>query len=192
MKYHIDPHLNIPAYMQLYRQLRRDIVSGAFAFGSRLPSKRLLAEESSVSVITVQRCYSILSDEGYIEARERSGYFVIYREKDFFARSYLSEDEAKPFHQSGENQTALPYNGSEFPFSVLAKTMRKVMLDYSERLLVKSPNHGCPELRQECCISRLLTAFRVELPPTFQNARNICDGPKRVVASLSKIIMNPS
>ncbi len=148
MKYHIDPHLNIPAYMQLYHQLRRDIVSGAFAYGSRLPSKRLLAEESSVSVITVQRCYSILSDEGYIEARERSGYFVIYREKDFFARSYLSDDEAKPFHPSGENQAVLPYNGSEFPFSVLAKTMRKVMLDYSGRLLVKSPNHGCPELRQ--------------------------------------------
>ena len=46
MKYHVDYTKNIPAYLQLYHQLRQDIVNGAFAYGSRLPSKRLLAEET--------------------------------------------------------------------------------------------------------------------------------------------------
>lgn len=146
MKYHIDSDNNIPAYMQLYLQLRHDIVSGAFAYGSRLPSKRLLAEESGVSVITIQRCYAILCDEGYVEARQRSGYFVVYHEKDFLTTDSIKSS-SKPFHPHGENHHN-PYNGSEFPFSVLSKTMRKVILDYSKRLLVKSPNHGCPELRQ--------------------------------------------
>ncbi|MCR4655788.1 MAG: PLP-dependent aminotransferase family protein [Lachnospiraceae bacterium] len=39
----------------------------------------------------------------------------------------------------------------EFPFSVLAKTIRKVLLDYGDKILIKSPNHGCPELRGEIC-----------------------------------------
>ena len=29
--------------------------------------------------------------------------------------------------------------------------MRRVMLDYGERILIKSPNHGCLELRNELC-----------------------------------------
>ena len=40
------------AYLQVYRQLREDIVSGAIPNGMRLPSKRMLAEELSVAVIT--------------------------------------------------------------------------------------------------------------------------------------------
>ena len=34
---------------------------------------------------------------------------------------------------------------------MLARTMRKVLLDYEEQILVKSPNHGCEELRAEIC-----------------------------------------
>ena len=33
----------------------------------------------------------------------------------------------------------------------MTKTMRRVILDYGEKILVKSPNHGCQELREEVC-----------------------------------------
>ena len=46
MKYTVDLN-DRPVYLQIYRQLRADIVGGAFAYGSKLPSKRLLAEELS-------------------------------------------------------------------------------------------------------------------------------------------------
>ena len=36
----------------------------------------------------------------------------------------------------------------DFPFSTLSKLMRRVLSDYGERILVKSPNSGCMELRQ--------------------------------------------
>ena len=84
MKYTVDRE-NRPVYLQLYRQLRDDIIGGAFAYDSRLPSKRLLAEETGVSTITVEHAYALLCDEGYAEARERSGYFVIFRPTDGFA-----------------------------------------------------------------------------------------------------------
>jgi len=129
------------AYMQLYEQLRRDITRGVLPYGAKLPSKRLLAEEAGTSVITVEHAYSILSDEGYIEPRQRSGYYVIYRERDFISSTFTSKESVLP-HRT-VNKT-----GPSFPFSVLAKTMRRVLTEYGEGILVKSPNNGCPELRE--------------------------------------------
>lgn len=71
MNYRIDRKSKQPAYMQLYNQLRRDITGGAYLWGKRLPSKRVLADEAGVSVITVQHACDLLIDEGYIEAREK-------------------------------------------------------------------------------------------------------------------------
>lgn len=144
MKYHIDKQSGKAAYLQLYLQLRADIVEGVFPHGTKLPSKRLLAEESEVSVITAEHAYSILCDEGYIESRQRSGYFVVYRENDFLGNA---EQSALPPDAVQNSHTA----GSEFPYSVLAKTMRKVLADYGEHILVKSPNHGCAVLRAAIC-----------------------------------------
>ncbi len=138
MNYHIEKSLKQPAYLQLYEQLRRAITDGAFPYGGKLPSKRLLAEEAGVSVITVEHTYAILADEGYIEPRRRSGCYVIYRRGDFLS----AEAPAPTLPQIGGHA---PKN--EFPFSVLAKTMRRVLSEQGERILVKSPNHGCAELR---------------------------------------------
>ena len=69
-------------YIQIYEQIREDIIQGIYAYGSKLPSKRLIAEESGVSVITAEHAYALLLEEGYIEARERSGYFVTFREEE--------------------------------------------------------------------------------------------------------------
>lgn len=143
MKYRIDQSSKKPAYLQLYGQIKSDIVSGVLSNGIKLPSKRLLAEEAEVSVITVQHTYTILCDEGYVEARQRKGHFVIYKSDDFFtgADSTITPSQPKSPHH--------PHN--DFPFSVLAKTMRRVLLDYGDSILVKSPNHGCSELRSALC-----------------------------------------
>ena len=56
MKYIIDKQKH-PVYLQIYRQIRDDITSGAFEFNSKLPSKRLLADELGVSKIAVEHAY---------------------------------------------------------------------------------------------------------------------------------------
>ena len=73
MKYSINKNDHAPAYLQLYLKLREDIVGGVYPFGSKMPSKRLLSEEVEVSVVTVEHAYLLLTEEGYIEPRERSG-----------------------------------------------------------------------------------------------------------------------
>lgn len=137
MKYIIDKQKH-PVYLQIYRQIRDDITSGAFEFNSKLPSKRLLADELGVSTITVEHAYEILCDEGYIEPRERSGYFVIFSSDDGFAEVSHISDSLK-FHASSTH--------SSFSISLLSKTMRRVLTDYNEVILEKSPNVGCVELR---------------------------------------------
>ena len=78
---------NRPVYLQIYKLIRNDIINQVFPFDSKLPSKRFLADELAVSTITVEHAYALLCDEGYAEARERSGYFVIFRSTDGFAAS---------------------------------------------------------------------------------------------------------
>lgn len=61
----------------LYRCIRDDIVEGTVAAGDRLPSKRELARRLGVSLITVESAYAQLVAEGYVLARQRSGYFAV-------------------------------------------------------------------------------------------------------------------
>lgn len=140
MKYKIYKSDKSPAYIQLYKQMKDDIVRNAYTYNTKLPSKRLLADEVGVSTITVEHAYGLLCEEGYVEARERSGFFVIFRATDGFAAS------TSPPRRTQNYSTLHP--APEFSLSLMTKTMRKVMNDYYERLLDKSPNCGCVELRE--------------------------------------------
>ncbi len=141
MKYSIDFSSHQKAYMQLYEQLRTDIINSVYKYGDKLPSKRILAEEAMTSVITVEHSYSILCDEGYVVSRERSGYYVAYRKNDFLPIAEHEHHEITATHKH--------YHAShEIPFPVFAKTMRNVISKYGEQILIKSPNSGCYELKK--------------------------------------------
>lgn len=139
MNYTIDPN-DRPAYLQLYKKLREDIILGNYPLGAKLPSKRSLAAETGVSIITVEHAYELLCDEGYVEGRQRSGYMVIFRQTDGFASA--ADRPQPPIFQPAHTAN------SAFPLSVLSKTMRRVLTEKGELLLERSPNSGCEELRQ--------------------------------------------
>ena len=139
MKYKIDKS-NHPFYLQIYRQIKDDIINGNYPYNTKLPSKRLLADETETSTVTVEHAYALLCDEGYVESRERSGFFVVFRNSDGFALS------SEPETQSDEI-SHVHKRSPDFPFSVLAKTMRAVISDFGDEILQKSHNKGCFELR---------------------------------------------
>ena len=141
MKYIIDKEKR-PIYLQIYNLIRDDILNEILPFNSKLPSIRILAEELTISTITVEHAYALLCDEGYIEARERSGYFVIFRADDGFVSAPTSNI-VRRVQPSNHIET-----NTDFPFSVLAKTMRKVISDAGEGMLERSPNLGTFELRE--------------------------------------------
>ena len=65
----LDAASGVPLYEQLYESLAAEMRSGAIPAGTRMPGKRRLAAELSVSVNTVDAAYQILATEGYMEPR---------------------------------------------------------------------------------------------------------------------------
>lgn len=126
------------AYIRLYQRLRDEITRGAYKYGDRLPSKRVMAEETGNSVITIEHAYDILAEEGYIEAKEKRGYFVIFNDKDTFSVPHRDLPVSPPHH----------HVSADFPFSVFSKTVRRVLSEYGDSLLEKSPSFGTYKLRQ--------------------------------------------
>ena len=72
----LDAASAVPLYEQLYESLAEEMRTGAIPAGTRMPGKRRLAAELSVSVNTVDAAYQLLAAEGYLESRERSGFYV--------------------------------------------------------------------------------------------------------------------
>jgi len=156
MNINIDENAGKAAYIQIYEALVSDIVSGIYPYGSKLPSKRVIAADTETSVITVEHAITLLNEEGYTRSRERSGVFVIYKGEDFNQKQ-LNKDLDLGQKESFEEKSKEDYTEEEeekkgeFSLSILTKTMRRVILDYGDKLLVKSPNHGAIKLRNEIC-----------------------------------------
>ena len=161
-------------YYYLYSAIKEDILSGTLKKNEKLPSKRSLAEHLGVSLITVETAYQMLKDEGYIESRERSGYYVtelkllgkkvnIERELELLEygekrQLQMLDDKPAIEEQRGAVKDANAKELSLFPESVYFKTVRSVLNDYSSELLEKPPNEGCAILRN--AIAKYLLRYR--------------------------------
>lgn len=77
LTYPLDRRGERPIYRYLFECIRDDILSGVLQTGEKLPSKRQLARNLNISVITVQAAYAELQLEGFIEGVEKRGYFVL-------------------------------------------------------------------------------------------------------------------
>ncbi len=137
------------AYLKLYRELREQILSGTYAYGERFPSKRDTARESGLSVVTVQHAYEILCDEGWLTSRERSGHFVAYGGET--VRPLPVPEIPDVFPKEEEAGTGLP-------FETYSRAMRSALNTWGGRVMEKSPNRGCAELRE--AIAEYLAAQR--------------------------------
>lgn len=127
-------------YIDLYKTLRKDIVDGRYRFREKMPSKRLLASSMGISLLTVEHSYALLVEEGYIEGRERSGYYVSYQDGLLFPVEEQQELPLKAYFQSKDKE--------EMGYSVIAKTVRKVLSKYGEEILSPSEGRGKTFLRK--------------------------------------------
>lgn len=65
-------------YQEIYMQLQRDIKSGVFKNGEKLPSETQMIEKYNVSRQTIRRTLSLLEEDGLIQKAHGSGSFVQY------------------------------------------------------------------------------------------------------------------
>ncbi len=155
LTYELKKAPGVPLYEALYRCIRSDILSGTLPAGSKLPSKRALAAHLEVSKSTVEKAYDHLSDEGYIRAEEKVGFYVEAVE----TLPALPPAPVLPVEEAGAALLDLTANvPAQFPFSVWSKLQRQVLLDFGHALLQSLPSVGCLELRR--AIAEHLSAFR--------------------------------
>ena len=105
-----------PAYIRVYQNISNQIIHGIYPYQSRIPSKREMAQKENCSLITIEHAYELLVDEGYIESRPRSGYYVSYQVGDVFESEVTPVDISVSFENTDIT----------FPASVFAKACRKV------------------------------------------------------------------
>ena len=154
LTYELNKRPGVPLYEDLYRCIRKDILSGRLFPGEKLPSKRALAENLEVSKITVESAYNQLLAEGYIRSQEKVGYFV-----EFVDYPVAPADAPQLPEVAEDHDIDLTSNApAQFPFSVWSRLQREVMLDLGEQLLLALPNQGLLQLRQ--AIAEHLSQFR--------------------------------
>ncbi|MDQ0246609.1 GntR family transcriptional regulator/MocR family aminotransferase [Bacillus fengqiuensis] len=78
-----------PLYVQLYEQIKRDIMNGTIHTGIKLPSIRSLAQHLHISRNTVETAYQQLLAEGYIISKPKSGMYVNELELDIIRQKTL-------------------------------------------------------------------------------------------------------
>jgi len=72
----VDPENPLPLYYQVYRSLIERIEAGEFSDGTPLPPERQLAEDYSVSRITITKALAELKREGRLKGQVGRGTFV--------------------------------------------------------------------------------------------------------------------
>ena len=149
LTYTLEKNRGQSLYTSLYRHIRADIAAGVLKAGDRLPSKRALAANLGVGVVTVETAYAQLIAEGYARAVERSGVYVC-------AIGDTARPASVPLPPEPETPPQKPLldlsgGGGEdvpFPFSVWVTTMRTVMAEQGQQILRPVDFRGAPELRR--------------------------------------------
>ena len=151
----LDAASAVPLYEQLYKSLAEEMRTGTIAAGTRMPGKRRLAAELSVSVNTVDAAYQILAAEGYLASRERSGFYVqeylalpIHPEPPLAKPELLTAAAPEPAAQPVRfDLSTRGVDPGLFPFRTWAR-LQKELLYSSPELLTHGDAQGDPELRQ--------------------------------------------
>ena len=80
-----------PLYEQIATQIKAAIISGELKAREAIPSVRSLAKSLHISILTVQKAYATLQEDGFIETTAGKGCYVSAQNQDF----YLEEQQKK-------------------------------------------------------------------------------------------------
>ncbi len=90
----IDNKSGAPIYDQIYSQLKAQIISGALAENTLLPSIRALARDLRISFITTKRAYEELEKDGFLYTVPGKGCYVAPRNVELLREENLKKIES--------------------------------------------------------------------------------------------------
>ena len=146
---------SIPVYEQIYEFIKKEIREGNIKTGERLPSTRNMSSYLQVSRSTVLASYEQLLAEGYIEARERKGYYVIEIEKDFADNHENTINNSKDMVYINPYTIDFSPNGIEtehFPVNEWRKISKNIFTDEMKNLFNSGDKRGDDGLREQLAV----------------------------------------
>ena len=84
-----------PLYEQIASQIKAAIISGELKAGDAIPSVRSLAKSLHISILTVQKAYATLQEDGFIETTAGKGCYVSAQNQDFYLEEQQKRIEEK-------------------------------------------------------------------------------------------------
>ncbi|WP_340021232.1 PLP-dependent aminotransferase family protein [Paenibacillus sp. FSL K6-1096] len=153
----INKQEKTPIYIQIYRQIREDIINGSLPAHSRLKPIRVIADELKVGINTIKRAYTQLVVEGFLENTPRTAYEVVDLKKFKPKRLKNSkiaidpETEEIPAVQHYKYDFTYQKQSIElFPLSSWRKYTTEALMGYdNEKLGCYNDQKGEVELRKE-------------------------------------------
>ena len=148
-----------PLYIQIYGQLKEEIIAGRLPQNSKLPSTRHLSETLNVGRNTVENAYLQLASEGYVQSKAGSGFIVqnINSIMDFIEHENYSMDQTEPKH--GKSGSSLIYTykfeyshliSIDFPMNIWKKVSNKALASLTPEDMTKyCERNGDLELRND-------------------------------------------
>lgn len=163
--FQLEKNKNIPLYEQLYEGIKNAIIKQQLTEGTKLPSKRQLADFFAISQTTVEQAYAQLLAEGYILSKPRVGYFVEAIDElplTVQKKSLVAQPEhTTPFKL---DFSLSKIDEDSFPFDIWRKYARD-LFDYpSKHLLQTGERQGEYSLRTEIA-HYLLQSRGIECSP---------------------------
>ena len=84
-----------PLYEQIASQTKAAIISGELQAGEAIPSVGSLAKSLQISILTVQKAYATLQEDGFIETTAGKGCYVSAQNQDFYLEEQQKRIEEK-------------------------------------------------------------------------------------------------
>jgi len=144
-----------PFYRQIYNRFRSAISNGLLKPGDRIPSARALTKELGLARGTIDAAYSLLSAEGYIQARGQAGTIVTpdlkARKATAVKKPTSNNDISVP---SFRPDSILPFQMGlpaldMFPRKIWARLSARCIRTMQPSDMVHPSVYGLPELRAE-------------------------------------------
>ena len=149
-------------YAHLYKCIKNDITNGVLHAEEKLPSKRMLAKNLGISLITVENAYAQLVVEGYIYSQPKRGYYVARLEQQPLPQK--AERKAAPSLKTQATAQSVSFAKSSvppdtFPYNIWARLLRNTLTTADEHALISDTSAGgVLPLRQ--ALARHLYQFR--------------------------------